>query len=242
MAKRRMLSIDLLENDRFWMLTPSSQALYFHFILNADDDGFVDKWRSLLRCTGIESKHYRTLKERDYVIELSEDLIVVTDWHRHNTIRRDRYIPTNYGAFLRRLYIGEDGRYYKANSDALVNQCPSENRVDKSIEDKTIEDKSREEQKRKGIPTKKVTNNHTERETREISLPDIPFADTLSDSEKFSYNKFLNAVKLYFMKRYNRTDTAGFIEHYEAGHWRDDKGELIIEKYIEYADMWMQEK
>ena len=55
MAKRRMLSIDFCESDRFYMLSPTARMLYVHFILNADDDGFVDKWRSILRYLKIKS-------------------------------------------------------------------------------------------------------------------------------------------------------------------------------------------
>ena len=78
------------------MLSPTARMLYVHFILNADDDGFVDKWRTVLRCARIERRHYVTLRDEGYVIELNEGLIVITDWHRHNTIRADRYIATAY--------------------------------------------------------------------------------------------------------------------------------------------------
>ena len=41
MANRRMLSSDIVESEEFITLPISSQALYFHLAMKADDDGFV---------------------------------------------------------------------------------------------------------------------------------------------------------------------------------------------------------
>jgi hypothetical protein len=142
MAKRRMLSIDFCESDTFYMLSPTARMLYVHFILNADDDGFVDKWRTVLRCSRIERRHYVTLRDEGYVIELNERLIVITDWHRHNTIRADRYIATVYSKELQGLALDENKRYYKAKEEVLVATCVPQSRIDKNREDKTREEKT----------------------------------------------------------------------------------------------------
>ena len=69
MAKRRMISVDVLGSDKYVRLPFSSQAIYIQMILNADDDGFVDNVESLIRILGIEKKYYRELVNREFVIE-----------------------------------------------------------------------------------------------------------------------------------------------------------------------------
>ncbi len=114
MAKRRMFSIEVIETDRFCCLPPSSQMLYLHLNLNADDDGFVGNVNNLIRVFGVERKYYRLLVERGYLIEFESGIIAVTDWRVHNRVRADRYTPTRYTEELGRLTLGEDSRYYKA--------------------------------------------------------------------------------------------------------------------------------
>lgn len=114
MAKRRMVSVDVIETDRFARLTPSSQSIYLHMILNADDDGFVDNVESLMRVYGIERRYYRELVARGYVIEFDTDVSVIVDWRRMNKVRPDRYSPTEYQQELKTLTLDEKDRYIKA--------------------------------------------------------------------------------------------------------------------------------
>lgn len=113
MAKRRMLSIEIIETDRFCTLPPSSQMLYMHLVLNADDDGFVDNVNNLMRVFGVERKYYRMLVERGYIIEFDTGISVITHWRIHNRVRADRYVPTRYKEEFRLLTLGEDSRYIK---------------------------------------------------------------------------------------------------------------------------------
>ena len=53
MAKRRMISVDVFETDRFYRLAPSSQCLYVHMILNADDDGLLTMWKVLCELSAL---------------------------------------------------------------------------------------------------------------------------------------------------------------------------------------------
>lgn len=114
MAKRRMLSIEVIETDMFYLLPPSSQTLYLHINLNADDDGMVGNVHNLMRAVGTEKKYYRLLVERGYLIEFESGVVAVTDWRVHNRVRADRYTPTRYKEELSRLTLGEDMRYIKA--------------------------------------------------------------------------------------------------------------------------------
>ena len=109
-----MLDISIVESDRFYALTPSAQTLYFHLNMNADDDGFVDMWKNLLRCLGIRAVYLDSLIEAGYVIKFDNDVLLIADWSIHNKIRRDRYYEGRYKDKLDTLVIQPNGRYIKA--------------------------------------------------------------------------------------------------------------------------------
>ena len=115
MAKRRMFSVEIMESDAFCVLPSSAQNLYFHLCMNADDDGFLDKWKSILRYLRIKSNMLDELIRTGYVIELGEEVILISDWRRHNTIRLDRYAKSSYNDLLDTLDKYPNGRYFKAS-------------------------------------------------------------------------------------------------------------------------------
>ena len=87
--------------------------------MNADDDGFVDKWKGILRYLRIKSTMLDQLIRTGYVIELGEDVILISDWRRHNTIRLDRYAKSSYNNLLDTLDKYPNGRYFKASEHFL---------------------------------------------------------------------------------------------------------------------------
>ena len=113
MAKRRMFNVSIIESDRFCSLTPSAQALYLHLIMNADDDGVVDKWKTISRYLRVKREHLDSLVKLGYVIELGDDLLLISDWLVHNKIRKDRYVPSQYSNKLASIKILPTGRYIK---------------------------------------------------------------------------------------------------------------------------------
>ena len=115
MAQRRMLNISVIESDRFCTMSPSAQTLYIHLVMNADDDGFVDMWKSLLRYLSIKKTHVDTLEREGYIIIFNDGVMLITDWLLHNKIRPDRYKAGLYKDRLDHDLILENGRYFKAS-------------------------------------------------------------------------------------------------------------------------------
>ena len=113
MAKRRMFSAEVIETDLFYLLPPSSQILYLHLNLNADDDGIVGNVNNLVRAVGAERKYLRLLVERGYLIEFDTGVVAITHWRVHNSVRRDRYIPTRHTAEFAQLSLNKDMLYIK---------------------------------------------------------------------------------------------------------------------------------
>ena len=113
MAKRRMLAMSIIESDVFCSLTPSSQALYLHLNMNADDDGVVDNWKNVLRYLRVKQEHLDALIKVGVVLELDSGAMLISDWLIHNKIRKDRYYEGRHSLEVDALQLLPTGRYFK---------------------------------------------------------------------------------------------------------------------------------
>lgn len=96
------------------------------------------------------------------------------------------------------------------------------------------------------LETKKAKSTYSEESAFEEESQKFPptqksFTETLTDEQKKKYSKFLNEVRLYFMKEYKTVDSGRFIEYNELRHWRGRNGENVIENYKKYVDEWMKQ-
>ena len=112
MAERRMFSSSLMTSDQFLDLPATSQLIYMHLCLQADDDGFVNCPRGVARFVGAKNSDLDTLSKNGYVITFPSGALVITHWHLHNTIRKDRYKATSCKAEKQALGQDKDGVYY----------------------------------------------------------------------------------------------------------------------------------
>lgn len=100
MAERRMFSKTIISSARFLKMPISSQALYFHLGLNADDDGIVEGF-PVMRMVGATEDDLRVLASKGFVTVLNEDLVTyIMDWNMHNKIRADRKVDSIYSGLL----------------------------------------------------------------------------------------------------------------------------------------------
>lgn len=103
MAIRRMFSIRLINSAKFLRMPISSQALYFHLGLHADDDGVVEAY-PIIKTVGCTEDDLRVLVTKGFVNVLNDDLVTyITDWNEHNKIRADRKIDSIYKDLLLEL-------------------------------------------------------------------------------------------------------------------------------------------
>ena len=136
MAKRRMLSIPIVETDKFYNLKSTAQALYLHLNLNADDDGVVDRVKSVMRDTRASAKNYQTLVDEGYIIDLGKGLALITHWNQHNKIKKDRYIPSEYRDMISKIELDSNGRYIKGSGALFGDKCAPQDRIGKDSLDK----------------------------------------------------------------------------------------------------------
>ena len=97
-----MFSAQIVTADAFLEMPLTSQALYFHLGMSADDDGFVSP-KKILRMTGAGDDDLKVLMAKGFVIPFNTGVIVITHWKQNNYLRNDRYTPTIYKDEMNRL-------------------------------------------------------------------------------------------------------------------------------------------
>lgn len=116
-----MLSKKVTDTDAFLDLPLSSQALYFHLNMHADDDGFVDNVNTIQRMVGASKDDEKLLIAKRFILEFEgSGIIVIKDWRLHNYIRKDTYNKTLYRDELSQLDIDENGSYQQTDSQKLL--------------------------------------------------------------------------------------------------------------------------
>lgn len=100
MAERRMFSKRVIGSARFLKMPISTQCLYFHLGLNADDDGIVEAYTTIKQI-GATEDDLKVLAAKGFCTVLNEDLVTyITDWRENNKLRADRKIDSIYKDLL----------------------------------------------------------------------------------------------------------------------------------------------
>lgn len=121
---KRMFSNDIVGSDAFMDLPPKSQLLYFHIVMNADDDGFNGSVKRLCVAIGCNEKDLDELLKERFLLKIN-NVIVVKHWKINNTIQKDRYVPTKYQDEFKMLSIKDNGSYTDKNisGDKVETKC-----------------------------------------------------------------------------------------------------------------------
>lgn len=94
MAQRRMFSRKITDTDKFIEMPATTQNLYFHLNMNADDEGFVDRVSIIQRMIGASGDDLKLLIAKGFVIPFESGVVVIRHWRIHNYIQADRFQPT----------------------------------------------------------------------------------------------------------------------------------------------------
>lgn len=111
MAEKRMLTKKIVDSDAFLEMPLSAQALYFHLVMRADDDGFVNNPKKISKIISASEDDFKILMAKRFIIGFESGVIVIKHWRMHNAIKSDRYHPTDYQEELARLMIKPNKAY-----------------------------------------------------------------------------------------------------------------------------------
>ena len=118
MAERRMFAKTIIDSDAFLDMPLSSQALYFHLSMRADDDGFVNNVKKIQRMLGCADDDLKILLAKNFIIPFENGVCVIKHWMVHNYIQKDRYKPTVYGELKEKL-SNKNNKVYTLNDECI---------------------------------------------------------------------------------------------------------------------------
>ena len=190
MAERRMFNKQITRSDAFLDMPRSTRLLYYDLNLDADDDGFVDKYKSIMRLTGASEDDLKLLIAKSFILPFENGVIVIKHWRMNNLIRSDRYKPTVYQEEKKQLLLKDNGSYTKKTTIGIPNDNQRETQY--SIGEDSLDKESKVE------------------EGEQVAAP---------SPKRFS-KPSLEEVKEYCEQRKNGIDPQHFIDFYESKGWK----------------------
>lgn len=124
MAERRMFTKKITDADEFISLPSSTQALYLHLTMSADDDGFNNQIQMAMFKAHASVDDLKILLAKRFIIQFSNGVIVIKHWRMANALRKDRYTATAYQEELKMLKIKDNGSYSLENEDVVAKWLP----------------------------------------------------------------------------------------------------------------------
>ena len=106
-----MFSKTIIDSDAFLDMSLSTQALYFHLSMRADDEGFINNPKKIMRMIGASEDDLKVLMMKNFILTFESGVIVIKHWKIHNCIRKDRLVITNYQEERNQLELKDNDSY-----------------------------------------------------------------------------------------------------------------------------------
>lgn len=200
MAERRMFAKKITESDSFLDMPSSTQMLYFHLSMNADDDGFVNNPKKIQRMCGASDDDFKLLIAKSFVILFESGIIVIKHWKMHNYIQSDRYRPTDYVDEKSMLGIKKN-KAYTLDESKMYTKCIQDVSVGKDSIGKVSIDKNSIVKDSKGESVR-------------------------GEKAKRFIPPNVEEVEQYCLERSNNIDAQSFIDFYESKDWMIGKNKM----------------
>lgn len=174
MANKAIFSKTIIDTDAFIEMPATTQNLYFHLNMHADDDGFIGNPKRIGRMIGASDDDFKILIAKKFIIVFESGVIVIKHWRIHNTLSKMRYKETSYLDEKSQLLIKENNAYSLDEGKPLddsrlvemgkrqvrrtVDEQETNLSKDKLSKDKTSKDKLSEDKPSKKKPAKADLN------------------------------------------------------------------------------------
>lgn len=123
MAERRMFAKTIVLSDAFLDMPMSARCLYFTLGMLADDDGFVNSPKSIMRQCGATEDDFKVLLAKKFILAFESGVIVIKHWRINNYLRGDRYKETKYIDEKSEL-SEENGTYHRGIPSGIPGGIP----------------------------------------------------------------------------------------------------------------------
>ena len=195
-----MFTKRITESDSFLDMPSSTQMLYFHFSMNADDDGFVNNPKKIQKMCGASDDDFKLLIVKSFIILFDSGIIVIKHWKMHNYIQADRYRPTDYVEEKSMLGI-KSNKAYTLDVSKMDTECIQNGYIGKDSIGKVSIDKNSIDKDSKGESVR-------------------------GEKAKRFYPPTLDEVKQYCEERKNNIDPMAFIDFYSSKGWMIGKNRM----------------
>ena len=133
MAERRMFAKTIVTSDAFLDMPATTRSLYMLLCVMADDDGFVNAPRSIMRQSGATDDDMKLLIVKRFVLTFESGIVVIKHWRIHNLIQKDRYKETKYLDEKAKLALDENNAYTEADSTVYPECIQSVSKVEPQV-------------------------------------------------------------------------------------------------------------
>lgn len=147
MGERRMFTRKITESDAFLDMPSSTQMLYFHLAMNADDDGFVNNPKKIQKMCGAADDDFKLLIAKSFVILFDSGIAVIKHWKMHNYIQSDRYKPSDYVEEKSMLGIKKNKAYTLDESKMEIRCIPDSVKKEKKRKESKKNEEDMEKRK-----------------------------------------------------------------------------------------------
>ncbi|MDY4214328.1 MAG: replisome organizer [Eubacteriales bacterium] len=165
MAERRMFAKTIIDSDMFIDMPISARLLYYDLAMRADDDGFVNSPKKIMKFVGASVDDMNVLIARQFIIPFESGVVVIKHWRIHNYIRKDTYKETPYKDEKALLYLDKNNGY------RLENECPSTNRQ-RTVNEPSTQDRLGKD--RIELGKDRVRDRDRDRERQELESAHAP--------------------------------------------------------------------
>ncbi len=212
---RRMFSDKVVETDKFLDMPVSTQNLYFHLCMHADDDGFLGNPKTITRSIGGQQDDLTHLIEKGYVIVFEDGTVAITDWFVHNYIPKDRYHKTVYQDNKKKLELSETKQYRLVTRSPIVQDTESKQDVYNMdtdciqdvnkvyTEDKLSKDKLSKDNIDKLSSSEPNSDPELEEKQKSQKIPYEKIVDYLNRKTSSHYRSTSKATRRLIKARYN---------------------------------------
>ena len=134
MAEKRMFAKSIIDSDIFIDMPTSARLLYYDLSMRADDDGFVNSPKKIIRMTGASDDDLKILILKNFIIPFETGVVVIKHWRIHNYIRKDTYKETVYRKEKSMLSISKNKTYFLMDKESQrsVDESSTQIRIDQN--------------------------------------------------------------------------------------------------------------
>lgn len=250
MAERRMFAKTVVLSDAFLDMPFSTRCLYFTYGMVADDDGFVNNPKSVMRQCGSTAEDIRQLVDGGYIIKFDSGVIAITAWKVNNLIKNDRYVPTACTKEKKMLNATNSGFYVESTcgleseekSDCYVEMTYGSDNSAKSASPVPVSEPScihsgsssgtkveptRNQSGTEVEPQDRLGKDRIGQDNKEQNAPTGAGAHTREGKKPVFFSPpTIDEIQEYCRSRNNNVDPEQFYDFYESKGWMIGKNRM----------------